>query len=145
MKWEKDLHKTRVFLKELAEAMGIGEDVDRADRILRATLAVLRRRVSPQEYLDFIAQLPLCIKAEAVNGWDIDKFPDKSIKKLDDFIVAIIAEDKRLADHDLKDGETAKDLVQRLFGYLKKQVSEGEMKDLAAELPEEIKEFVLGA
>ncbi len=145
MKWEKDLHKTRVFLKELAQEMGIGEDTERADRVLRAVLAVLRRRVSPQEFLDFIAQLPLCIKAEAVNGWDIDKFPDKSIKKLDDFIQAVIEEDKRLAHHDLGDAEQTKELVRKLFGYLKKHISEGEIKDLAAELPEEIKEFVLQA
>ncbi len=145
MRWEKDLHKTRVFLKELAQALEVQEDTDKADRILRAVLAVLRRRVSPQEFLDFIAQLPLCIKAEAVNGWDIDKFPDKSIKKLDDFIEAIREEDKRLAEHDLGDFQQTKELVQKLFGFLKQHISEGEIKDLAAELPEEIKEFILQA
>lgn len=145
MKWEKDLHKTRVFLKELAEELGVGEDVERADRILRATLAVLRRRVSPQEFLDFIAQLPLCIKAEAVNGWKIEEFPDKSIKRVEDFVEVVMQEDKRLATHDLETPQKAKELLQKLFGFLKKQVSEGEIKDLASELPEEIKEFVLKA
>ena len=142
MRWEKDLHKTRVFLKELAQDLGVGEDVERADRILRATLAVLRRRVSPQEFLDFIAQLPLCIKGESVNGWKIDEFPDKSIKKVDDFIEAVMQEDKRLAEHDLENHQKAKELLKKLFRFLKKHISEGEIKDLVSELPEEIKEFV---
>ena len=50
MKWEKDLHKTLVFLKELAQEMGVGEDTERADRICvrfwRCSDAVYHRRSS---------------------------------------------------------------------------------------------------
>ncbi len=144
MKWEKDLHKTREFLKELATYMEI-DDSERANRILRAVLHVLRRRISPQEFLDFIAQLPLCIKAEAINGWHIDSFPDKTIKKLDDFINAVIEEDKRLAQHDFGDRKQAQEMIKKLFGFLKAHISEGEMKDVVAELPEEIKDFIISA
>ena len=143
MRFEKDVQKAREFLKEMAHDLGFGDDSDRADRVFRAVLRVLRRRVSPQEYLDFIAQLPICLKAEAINGWDLSEFPDKSIKHIDDFLAAAKAADNRAAEHDF--GDDAKETLRRLFAFLKKHISEGEIKDLAAELPEEIKEFVLSA
>ena len=143
MRFEKDVQKAREFLKEMAHDLGFGEDSERADRVFRAVLRVLRRRVSPQEFLDFIAQLPICLKAEAVNGWNLNEFPDKSIKHVDDFIKAAMETDNRAAAHDF--GEDPKETVRRLFAFLKKHISEGEIKDLAAELPEEIKEFLLNA
>ncbi len=143
MNFEKDAQKARVFLKELAHELGIGDDERRADRMLRALLRVLRRRIAPQEYLDFIAQLPICIKAEAINGWTLNEFPDKSIKHLDDFVKAVMEEDKRAAQKDFgNDPQGAKEKIKAIFRFLKKHISEGEMKDIAAELPEEIKEFV---
>jgi len=143
MRFEKDVQKAREFLKEMAHDLGFGDDSDRADRLFRAVLRVLRRRISPQEYLDFIAQLPICLKAEAVNGWDLNEFPDKSIKHVEDFVKAAMEADSRAAAHDF--GEDPKETVRRLFAFLKKHISEGEIKDVAAELPEEIKEFVLNA
>ncbi len=145
MKYEKDLQKTLGFLKELAGELGFGDDKQKADRVLRSLLFVIRRRISPQEYLDFIAQLPICIKAEAINGWDMNDFPDKSIKHLDDFIKAVMEADNRAAMHDFENEEKAKEIVAGIFRFLKKHISEGEIKDVAAEMPEEVKEFILQA
>jgi uncharacterized protein (DUF2267 family) len=148
MKYEKDLQKTMNFLKELAIELGFGEDKpakQKADRILRSVLYAIRKRVVPSEYLEFISQLPICIKAEAVNGWDLDKSPDKSIKHLDDFIEAAISADRNTAAKDFEDKEKAKEIIKKVFNFLKAHTSEGEIKDLAAQMPEEIKEFILQA
>ncbi len=142
MKFEKDVQKAREFLKELAQELGFGEDSERAERILRSILRVLRRRIPPQEYLDFIAQLPICIKAEAINGWKLSDFPDKSIKRVEDFVAAAMQEDKRSAEHDFGSAEEARELVRKIFAFLKRHISEGEMKDLIADLPEHLKTFV---
>ncbi len=144
MNFEKDVQKARVFLKELGEQLGVDER--KADRMLRAVLRVLRRRISPQEYLDFIAQLPICIKAEAINGWTLNEFPDKSIKKVEDFVKAVMEEDRQAAQKDFgEDLEEAKEKIRKIFAFLKKHISEGEIKDVEAELPEAIKEFIEGA
>ncbi|SMC08888.1 DUF2267 domain-containing protein [Nitratiruptor tergarcus] len=141
MRFEKDVQKAREFLKELAQTLGI-EDSERAERILRAVLRVIRRRIAPQEYLDFIAQLPICIKAEAINGWKMSEFPDKSIKRVEDFVAAVKEEDNRAAQHDFGDMDEATELVRKTFAFLKRHISEGEMKDLIADLPEHLKTFV---
>ena len=144
MNFEKDVQKARIFLKELGEQLGVDER--KADRMLRAVLRVLRRRISPQEYLDFIAQLPICIKAEAINGWTLNEFPDKSIKKVEDFVKAVMEEDRQAAQKDFgEDLEEAKEKIRKIFAFLKKHISEGEIKDVEAELPEAIKEFIEGA
>ncbi len=80
MNFEKDVQKAHEFLKELAVILGCKDEKRRAERVFRAVLRVLRRRVSPQEYMDFISQLPMCIKAMAIDGWKLSSFPDKSIK-----------------------------------------------------------------
>ena len=129
----------------MATELGFGEDKARAERVLRCTLRVLRKRVAPQEYLDFIAQLPICIQAEAIQGWKLSLFPDKSIKHLDDFAKGVMEEDSRVAYHDFEDPDKAKSILRALFRFLKKHVSEGEMKELADNLPEDIKEFILKA
>ncbi|GEM_PF-1654482 len=144
MRFEKDVQKAKEFLKGLAREIGV-DDIQKADRIFAAVLRVLRRRISPQEYLDFIAQLPICLKAEAVHDWRLSDFPDKSIKHLDDFIEAVLEEDRKTAQKDFGDKERAKEMVRGVFSYLKKHISEGEIKDLAAEMPKEIQEFILNA
>ncbi|BCD59468.1 MULTISPECIES: DUF2267 domain-containing protein [unclassified Nitratiruptor] len=141
MHFEKDVQKTKEFLKEFAQVAAL-EDIQQANRIVRAVLRVLRRRVAPQEYLDLLAQLPICIKAEGVEGWRLSEFPDKSIRKLKNFIEAVMKEDRGSHKDFGDDPERAKALVKEFFAFLKRHISSGEIEDLAAELPEEIKKFV---
>ncbi|WP_200763118.1 DUF2267 domain-containing protein [Nitrosophilus alvini] len=142
MNFEKNAQVGNEFLKEVAIELGHPGDINRGGRVLRSVLRVLRRKISPDEYLDLISQLPMCIKAVAVDGWKLTEFPDKSIKNVDDFIKAITEEDKRSADNDFGDENQAKEAVKAVFRVIKKHVSEGEIKDLEAELPKVIKEFI---
>ena len=57
------------FMKEYAKELGLVENVDKAGRILTTILHGLREMVSTEESLQFIAQLPMCLKAVYVNGW----------------------------------------------------------------------------
>ncbi|WP_281951910.1 DUF2267 domain-containing protein [Nitrosophilus kaiyonis] len=142
MNFEKDVQKAHEFLKELSQEIGCAGDERRAGRVLRAVLRVLRRRVSPEEYMDFIAQLPMCIKAMAVDGWKLSSFPDKNIKSAEDFIKAVMDEDKRASENDFGDEEQANDIVKKVFHFLKKHISSGEVKDMEAELPKAVKELI---
>ncbi|BCD67337.1 DUF2267 domain-containing protein [Nitratiruptor sp. YY09-18] len=144
MHFEKDMQKTREFLKEFAQYAQL-ENIQQADRVVRAILRVLRRRIAPQEFLDLLAQLPLCIKAVGVEGWRLSEFPDKSIRKVDSFIDAVMREDPG-AQKDFGDNpKRAKEIVRAFFAFLKQHISEGEIKDVAAELPEDLQKFVEAA
>ncbi|WP_456323131.1 DUF2267 domain-containing protein [Hydrogenimonas sp.] len=137
MNFEKHAQHGNEFINGLAKEIGV-EKGDAA-RILKATLKALRKRVSPEEYLDFIAQLPYCIKAVAIDGWRLSEFPDKEIKNVDDFIQAIIDMDP-VPGKDFSSGN-AKDIVQKVLHYLKESVSEGEASDIENNLPKAIREF----
>ena len=145
MNFEKDIQKAHEFLRELASQIGCEGDERKAGRVLRAVLRVLRRRISPEEYIDFIAQLPMCIKAMAVDGWKLSSFPDKSIKSVEDFVNAVLEEDRRAAENDFGDEENAKEIIKKVFHFLKEHISGGEVKDMKAELPKAIKELIENA
>ena len=142
MNFEKYVANANVFLKELAEELGVPEDKNRAARVLRAVLHALRRRLTPEEFLDLLAQLPMCIKAIAVDGWRIDQSPDKSIKDIDDLVEVVMEEDGRTAPRDLGNEEHAKQAIKAVIRVIKRHVSDGEIKDVEAELPEKIKRFI---
>ena len=73
------------FMKEYTKQMGFGKDTDKAGRILSSILHALREIIPVEESLQFIAQLPMFIKAVYVNGWSIKKKKQK-IKHMADFI-----------------------------------------------------------
>ena len=142
MNFEKYVQKGNLFLKELAEELGVPQDKDRAGRILRAVLHAFRKRLTPEEYLDLVAQLPMCIKAIAVDGWRIIESPDKSIKDVEDLIHAVMEEDRRTAARDLGNEEHAKEAIKAVIRVIKRHVSDGEIQDVEAELPKHLREFV---
>ncbi len=137
MNFEKHAQNGNEYINGLAKE--IGAEKGDAARILKAVLKVLRRRVSPEEYLDFIAQLPYCIKAVAVDGWRLSEYPDKAIRSIDDFVKAVIEMDQ-VPQKDFGKGD-AKEIVKKVLHYLKESVSEGEASDIVNNLPKAIKEF----
>ncbi|WP_457621579.1 DUF2267 domain-containing protein [Persephonella sp.] len=142
MNFEKYVANGNLFLKELAEELGVPGDKDRAGRVLRAVLHALRRRLTPEEFLDLLAQLPMCIKAIAVDGWKISESPDKSIKHVEDLVHAVMEEDRRTAARDLGNEQHAKEAIKAVIRVIKRHVSDGEIKDVEAELPKQLREFI---
>lgn len=68
MNFEKYVEKGNLFLKELAQELGNPDDKEKAGRVLRTVLHVLRRRLTLEESFDLISQLPMCIKAVYIDG-----------------------------------------------------------------------------
>ncbi len=139
MNFEKYVEKGNIFLKELAEELGIPEDKERAGRILRTVLHTLRRRLTLEESFDLISQLPMCIKAIYVDGWKPSPFPDKTIKTAEDFINEVLEEDKRSAGKDFGNEEHAKQVIKAVFRVIKGHVSDGEIQDIKGDLPKSLK------
>jgi uncharacterized protein (DUF2267 family) len=129
------------FLGKVAQRLGNPEDKDKAFRVAKAVLHALRNRLYPSEFVQLLAQLPMCIKAIAVDGWSYQEKPEK-IKHIDDFIEEVMKEDQRLAHYDFPTKEEALKGIKAVFGAIKEYVSEGEVKDVEAELPEEIKKLM---
>ena len=137
MKYQLYAEKAQVMIKEVAEELGFPEDKELAERLLRAVLHALRTRLTIQESLQMIAQLPMLLKAMYVDGWKYQEKPDRK-KHIGDFVRDVIHEDFPLGHYDIrtsKDGENAIRAVLKVIGN---HISEGEMHDMMAVLPKEL-------
>jgi uncharacterized protein (DUF2267 family) len=140
--FDKYAAKGNEVVRMLAEDLQTNRD--KAARILRAVLHSLRKRLTKQEAFQFMAQLPMALKAVFVDGW---KFDEPYVRKghLHDFFEEIRAEDGLTPAYDFGNDEKAGLAVAAVFRTLNYFVSEGEKDDLIAVLPQEIKKFVQDA
>lgn len=128
------------FMKEYADELGLTKDLDRAGRILTVILHGLREMVSTEESLQFIAQLPMFLKAVYVNGWTLKSNKGK-IKNVDDFIDLLRSISGVTALADFKSDGIAEDDIYSTFYMLSKYVSRGQMDDMQSQLPKKLKKL----
>jgi len=126
------------FVKEVATEMDTPWDIARGGRIMRAVLHAFRDRLPPRESLQLISQLPMLIKAIYVDGWKI-KEEDRHLRHLGDFIEAVREAGGRATIDDFVTDYDVEHAVQAVFKVLKNHVSEGEIKDVLATLPAELR------
>jgi uncharacterized protein (DUF2267 family) len=124
------------FLTELADLLGHHNDHPRAYRILRRVMHALRRQLSVDESLQLVAQLPLMLKGIYVDGWRTNT--NLRARQMRKFIELMRAEDQ--ADPgDLPDDAVAQNAIRCVFAALQRYVSAGEMQDIIAQLPRDMK------
>lgn len=129
------------FLNEYTKKMNLGEDTNKAGRILTSILHALRDIISTEESLQFIAQLPMFLKAVYVNGWTIKKRP--KIKRMAEFLDLVRKHDGVSAVNDFEySDEVAERYANTTFIFLRKYVSLGEMEDIRNELPKDLKSMI---
>lgn len=61
------------FLNDYAKQLSLGDDTEKAGRIFTSIMHALRTIIPVEESLQFMAQLPMFLKAAYVNGWTIKK------------------------------------------------------------------------
>jgi len=127
------------FIKEYAEKLEI-EDHNKAGRILSAILHGLREVISTEESLQFIAQLPMFLKAVYVNGWSGHK--KQRVKSMIEFIDLINRLDGVTSEYDFGSDEETIKYIKTTFLVLRKYVSLGELRDVRTELPKELKSLI---
>jgi uncharacterized protein (DUF2267 family) len=81
-------YKGQKFYRRIARALGDGEDLCYADRLVTSILCVLRDRMTLAESLEFIAFLPMHVKGVFVNGWKINPHP-KRLSSVEEFLDAL--------------------------------------------------------
>jgi uncharacterized protein (DUF2267 family) len=129
------------FLKEYAKELEISEDPEKAGRVLSAILHGLRSIISIEESLQFMAQLPMFLKAVYVNGWNI-KMKKNRVKDMEGFIELIKSFSGKTASYDFESDDIAEDYIYATFFILRKYVSSGEMEDIRDELPKKLKGLI---
>lgn len=116
------------FIRSVARQAGVSRED--AERLTAATLQTLAERVAAGEAEDLAAQLPgelrphLTGVAEGAEGFDVDTF------------VA------RVADRAGTDPDQALAHQGAVFATLREAVTPGELEDLAAQLPDGLRDLV---
>lgn len=127
--FDRTVHKTNAWLKEVMRALG-GEDRHAAYLALRATLHMLRDRLTVEEVAQLGAQLPMLVRGFYYEGWDPTDKPVRE-RSFDGFLAGIAME----LPNDL-DPEHA---ARAVFAGLAARVSEGEIADVLHLLPTSIR------
>jgi uncharacterized protein (DUF2267 family) len=130
---ERSVHKTNEWLHEMADELGIGRD--EAWRLLRAYLQALRDELTVDEAAQLAAQLPTVLRGAFYKGFDPGYQPAR-LRHRDQFL-ARVAERAQLSDPD-----HAARPVEAATRVLKAHISPGEVDDVLAQLPSEVRELL---
>ena len=131
--FQNSLIKTTEILEEIERQLNIKNERRRSYHILKTVLHIIRDRLTGSEAADLGSQLPLLVKAIYFDGWSPSRKPIK-INKQEFF---------RKVDYEigLLPGYTSEQIVKVVIVSLHKYVSSGEIEDIKAIWPKDLKEI----
>jgi uncharacterized protein (DUF2267 family) len=131
---DKSIEATNVWLAELATELGT-DDRREAYRVLRGFLHALRDRLTVDEAAELAAQLPMVVRGIFFQDWQPSRTP-ASYHDRREFLAAFAAE---AGLHGDSETSFAAEAAMRT---LRAHVSEGEVDDVLAILPSDLRELV---
>jgi uncharacterized protein (DUF2267 family) len=132
----KSVEKTHIWLSELSEELG-SDDRQEAYRVLRAYLHAVRDRLTVNEAAQLAAQLPELIRGIYYEDWVPAKTPVK-YRTVDEFL------DRVAGEAQLKGETQASFACAAAARVMRAHVSAGEIDDVVAIFPEEIRTVLAG-
>jgi uncharacterized protein (DUF2267 family) len=130
---ERTVQKTREWVKDVADELGTG-DREFAWRALRSYLQVLRQRLVVDEAAHLGAQFPHLIRGVYYEGFD----PSHQPERIRDGHVFL----ERIAERGVMDGQSAAKVSAACTRVLRQHVSDGEMNQVLATLPADIRQIL---
>lgn len=130
---DSSLQKTNKWLSEIYEELGLNT-TEAAWFALHRVLHALRDRLPAEEVLQLSAQLPLIIRGAFFEGWRPQDKPGR-IKTVEEFLRPL---DELFS---FKGEIEAEPAVRAVFGVLSRHVTKGEIEDVKACLPTQIREL----
>jgi uncharacterized protein (DUF2267 family) len=131
---ERSVHKTNEWLNEVAKQLG-DDDRERAWRVLKGYLQLLRDRLTVSEAAQLAAQLTLVLRGAYYEGFDPDRQPVK-LRDRDEFLA-------RYAERAQLEGtEEAERAAEAVAVVLERHITPGELDDVISQLPRQLREVV---
>jgi uncharacterized protein (DUF2267 family) len=120
--------KQKEFLQSVVDRAGVPPE--EAERLTRATMAVLAERISGGEAEDLAAQLP-----SGVRDWLVAREEPAQKFDLEEFI-------RRVSERTDTDLDAATRGVRAVLSTVRRAVTTGEFEDVLAQLPNEFADFI---
>ncbi len=126
------IQESNLWLKDIMEEEG-WKDRQRAYKALRSVLHLLRDRITMEEAAHLGAQLPMLIRGIYYEGWEPSENPKKRTREA---FLSYVAENFQ-NDPDIN----PEDVIRSVFTTIASHVPEGEIADIKAGLPEDIRKL----
>jgi uncharacterized protein (DUF2267 family) len=139
--FEQYAQKGNEFLNRLAFRLGDENNKDRALRILRSVFHVLRQRLTPEESMQMIAQLPMALKGLYVDGWKLHQKKSHT-KTIEQFAVEVVLADRQAAWGDFYGEEEVYVAIRAVLETLADYVSSDEIEDMISVMPVDLKQVM---
>lgn len=128
------------FVNNLAADLGHPEETGRTGILLRAVLHVLRERLTIAESFNLISQLPMALKGIYADNWIYHEKPHK-MKTKEEFAEEVEKHQAQYGEQAFSWNKPTEEIIQIVFRALNKYISQGEMEDIIAQMPLELKSF----
>lgn len=128
------VHQAQEWVKALC-AQGPFETEDQAYSALRAVLQELRDHLTVEEAADFAAQLPMLLRGVYYEGWRPSAVP-RSERSAQAFFDAVAARMRGAAER-----VAPQACVPAVLGFLQRQMDPGELRQVQAQLPKQLREL----
>jgi uncharacterized protein (DUF2267 family) len=132
--FDNTLQKTNRWLNDAMRLLDT-KDKHMAYLAFRSTLHALRDRMTVEEVAQLAAQLPMLMRGLYYEGWDPTGKPLK-LRTREEFLDRVAQELPGVGD-----GMDPEPLARAVFVVLGERLTEGEIEDLKASLPEKIREL----
>lgn len=130
--FDETVQQTNIWLKEVMEELG--PDRKRAYRATRAVLHALRDRLVVDEAAHLGAQLPMLVRGIYYEGWKPSAVPTK--ERTSEAFFEKVSEELQ----DIRP-INAQSAAEAVFRTLFKHVTQGEIEDVQAVLPEDLRKI----
>ncbi len=138
LNFDKYANEAKAYVHKLAKDLGHPEEIGRTEIILRAVLHSLRDRITINESLDLLAQLPMFLKAIYVDEWKSIEKPLR-LKNIQEFTKHVEEEQAKYGETEFSWDKSTQEIVRIVLSSLTgKYLSEGEVGHLKDQLPESI-------
>jgi uncharacterized protein (DUF2267 family) len=131
--FDSTVQKSQLWLKDIMVEAGL-DNPHQALLALRAVLHTLRDRLTPEEAVQFAAQMPMLIRGLYYEGWVPSGKPLKERHK-DEFLAHIQDYFRNTPEID------PENLARSVFRVLSRKISSGEISDVKQMMPSELREL----
>lgn len=144
LNFDKFAQEGNAFINELAEKLNQTENKGQVSILLRAVLHVLRERITIQQSLNLMAQLPMFLKGIYVEQWKYREQPMK-MDTMQEFCEAVEQEQAHLGEREFSWEMSTDEIVKTVLEAIgRRYVSAGEIADIVDELPAALKQIFEG-
>jgi uncharacterized protein (DUF2267 family) len=138
--FDKYAQEGNAYINNLSEKLGHPEEKGRTGILLRAVLHTLRDRITMAESLNLLAQLPAFLKVVYVDNWKYKEKPE-SLKDREEFLSKVEEHQNLYGEQEFSWNKSTEELTAIVLESLHEYLTEGEIKDVMAQLPEDLKAY----